>query len=283
MSCIINKLLHKGLIPDAPLFLGTNVQYETIMGSYAFGVADVTIKNKSSDIDVYGWAIPPKNFIYKHLTGYIPGFGQEPPGFDQYQKHHIIEKSESQNENVEWDLNIYSIIKFFNLCTENNPNILDSLFTPEECVVYCTKLGEMVRKERSLFLSKLYWKKICGFAKTHMKKMTSKTSDGNRAEIIHKFGFDVKIAYHIVRLFDQAEQIMLDGTLDLQKASDLLKTLRRGEWTAEDVQKWVAAKEKNLNKIYDSSKMPEKPPYEPIRLLLLNCLEQFYGSMEGFI
>ncbi len=52
---ILQQLTDKG-IAKPPKFLPTNVHYETIMGSVAYGVSADT-----SDMDVYGFCIPPKD------------------------------------------------------------------------------------------------------------------------------------------------------------------------------------------------------------------------------
>jgi uncharacterized protein len=56
------RLAEQGLVRP-PRWLPGNVQYETIMGSVAYGVSSDT-----SDIDVYGWAIPPQDDVFPHLT-----------------------------------------------------------------------------------------------------------------------------------------------------------------------------------------------------------------------
>ena len=65
----LQRLTDRGLIKP-PRWLPGNVQYETIMGSVAYGVSSDT-----SDVDVYGWAIPPKEDIFPHLRGEVLGFG----------------------------------------------------------------------------------------------------------------------------------------------------------------------------------------------------------------
>ena len=59
-----------------------------------------------------------------------------------------------------YDLTIYGIIKFFNLAMHNNPNIIDSLFTPVNCVLHSTRVGDIVRENRKLFLHKGAWSKF---------------------------------------------------------------------------------------------------------------------------
>lgn len=274
--------MERGLAGDAPTFLKSNVHYETIVGSHAFGVADTSVRRKVPDYDVYGFAIPPKDFIFKHLTGWIPGFGPEPPGFDQWHKHHMLESDVGAGDK-EWDLQIFGIVRFFELCRENNPNILDSLFTPEHCVIHSTQIGRMVRDRRRLFLSKLCWKKFRGYALAQLKKLNDKVPIGGRAEIVAKYGYDVKFAYHIVRLFDEAEQIMLEGDLDLQRSREVLKAIRRGEWSLEQLKSWVIDKDRALESAYVGCSLPERPPFEPLRQLLLHCLEEHYGSLEDCV
>lgn len=82
-------------------------------------------------LDVYGFCIPGKEIIFPHLGGYIHGFGKQRKEFWQYQQHHI----EDKEINKEYDLSIYNIVKYFQLCMENNPNMVDSLFVPQFCIL----------------------------------------------------------------------------------------------------------------------------------------------------
>jgi predicted nucleotidyltransferase len=283
MSNILLKLYEKGLATGCPPWLPHNTMYLTIMGSHAYGVADTSVKSKIPDYDVYGWTIPSKSYLFPHLDGHIKGFGPEPPSFEQWQKHHIFDEDAFGGKGKEWDLQVFSIVKYFELCRQNNPNMIDSLFTPENCVVHCTQIGRMVRDKRKLFLSKEAWKKFRGYAHAQLKKMTDKEPIGGRREIVEKYSYDVKFAYHIIRLLDEAEQILLEGDMDLQRAREPMKAIRRGDWKEEDVRKWAMEKEKALEVAYTNCKLPEHAPLEPIRLLLVQCLEEHYGSMENCV
>jgi hypothetical protein len=141
----------------------------------------------------------------------------------------------------------------------------------------------MVRDSRHLFLSKLCWKKFRGYAHSQLKKMNDKNPVGHRREIIDKHGYDVKFAYHIIRLFDEVEQILLEGDLDLQRAREPMKAIRRGDWSADEVRNWAMEKETALEAAYVECKLPERPPVEPLRQLLYNCLEEHYGSLDGCV
>lgn len=213
MSNVVIELRDKGLIASCPPWLPTNVQYLTIMGSHAYGVADTSVRDKIPDFDVYGWCIPPKEMIFKHLTGWIPGFGPDPQGFDQWQKPHIFDEDALGGHGKEWDFQIFSIVKQFELCRQNNPNMIDSLFTPENCVLHCTEVGRMVRDNRKMFLSKEAWKKFRGYAWSQLKKMDNKDTV-KQGEKLRKFEKDHNIP-HTTRLKEVEKELKKRGLTDI--------------------------------------------------------------------
>ncbi|MCP3926668.1 MAG: nucleotidyltransferase [Desulfobacterales bacterium] len=278
MGSIFKELCDKKLMGSHPPFIDGSVQYEVIMGSVAYGVSDDT-----SDMDVYGFCIPPKDYIFPHLRGEIKGFGTKGPTFDQFQQHHIIDKDALGGKGREYDVTIYSIIKFFNLCMENNPNMIDSLFVPRRCILYTTKVGEILRENRYHFLHKGAWHKFKGYAFSQVHKMKTKKPIGKRKEIIKQYGFDVKFAYHVVRLLNEVEQILTEKDLDLERNREQLKAIRRGEWSLQEIDDYFARKEKDLESLYTSSTLPYKPDELKIKEILLHCLEEHYGSLKGAI
>lgn len=98
--------------------------------------------------------------------------------------------------------------------------------------------------------------------------------------MVEQYGYDVKFAYHVVRLLDEVEQIMMEGDIDLMRNREQLKSIRRGDWKLEDIEDYFNRKEKDLEKLYITSKLQHSPDEEAIKQLLLNCLEQYYGSLE---
>jgi predicted nucleotidyltransferase len=271
----LQRLTDRGLVKP-PRWLPTNVQYETIMGSVAYGVSSDT-----SDMDVYGWAIPPKDDVFPHLRGEIAGFGTQRERFEQFQEHHIQEPDALAGHGRTYDLTIFGIVKFFRLATENNPNVIDSLFTPATCVLHSTRVGNLVRENRRLFLHRGAWPKFKGYAYSQLHKIALKQPTGKRAELVARHGYDTKFAYHVVRLLGEAEQILVEGDIDLQRDSERLKAIRRGEWTEERLRQWAAAKENDLERAYAASVLPAVPDEAKLKALLLHCLEEHYGSLSG--
>jgi predicted nucleotidyltransferase len=273
----LQRLTDRGLIKP-PRWLPGNVQYETIMGSVAYGVSSDT-----SDVDVYGWAIPPKDDLFPHLRGEVPDFGTPRPRFEQYQEHHVEDRDSLAGHGRSYDLTIYGIVKFFNLAMENNPNVIDSLFTPVNCVLHSTRVGNLVRENRKLFLHRGAWPKFKGYAYSQLHKISIKQPQGKRAELVETHAYDVKFAYHVVRLLSEVEMILVEQDIDLQRNNEQLKAIRRGDWTEERLRDWCADKETHLERAYAESTLRATPDESKIKALLLNCLENHYGSLEGCV
>lgn len=330
MSSHVTKLEKQKLI-HPPSWLCDNIHWEVITGSVAYGVSTDT-----SDMDVYGWCIPKKELVFPHLDGEILGFGKQKQRFEQYQQHGI------KTQNKKYDISIYNIVRYFHLCMENNPNMIDSLFSPRSCILFSTQVGEMVREKRREFLHKGSFHKCKGYSYAQMSKLknaieceemkniilfekefniphTTTYSDieeefiNPRTTVIKHLNvieltqyrrlfdeglqktkrfesqkihqLDCKFAMHLVRLILQAEQILLehDLTLDREDRREILKSIRRGEWSLERVVRFFEEKEASLEKVYNESTLRHGPDESAIKELLLNCLEQHYGSLDKAI
>lgn len=268
------KSLSKKELINPPEFVKMQTQYEVMMGSISYGIAIDT-----SDVDIYGFCIPSKDIIFPHLSGEIQGFGRQIQRFDQFQAHHVYDKDSKK----EYDISIYNIIKYFQLVMDNNPNMIDSLFVPQRCVLHCSQIGDLVRQNRKLFLHKGIFHKLKGYAYSQLHKMRIKKPEGKRKELIEKYGYDTKFATHVVRLLVQCEQVMMEGDLDLERNREQLKSIRRGEWKFEDVVNFFNQKERELESLYHSSKLQHSPNEKKIKTLLLNCLEMHFGTLDKCI
>jgi len=165
MANIIKELYDKGLTSlGGHRWISDNIHYITMMGSVAYGVS-----NDTSDTDIYSFCVPRKEELFPHLKGEIIGFGDAKNGnnrFKNYQEHHIKDVGAEK----EYDINIYNIVDFFQLVMENNPNMIDSLFTPQWCVLHSTRVGQMVRENRKMFLHLGAWHTFKGYAYAQLKK-----------------------------------------------------------------------------------------------------------------
>jgi len=274
---ILKHLIDKGVLVSGtyPKFIETNIHYLVQMGSVAYGAS-----NDKSDIDIYGFCIPYKEHIFPHLYGQILGFGNQIKRFETWNYHHLNDIS----RNKMYDFSIHSIIKYFQLCMKNNPNIIDSLFVPDRCILHSTNIGNYVRENRRKFLHKGCFHKFKGYSYSQIKKMQSQTRKSKkRTDNIEKFGYDLKFAMHCIRLLLECEQILLEKDINLERNSKQLLSIRNGEWKLQEILDWFSSKEKSLEELYSKSDLPLTPNEDEIKSILLSCLEMHFGSLDSAI
>ncbi|WP_417940196.1 DNA polymerase beta superfamily protein [Flavobacterium sp. RS13.1] len=114
------------------------ILFEVISGSKSFGLHTPT-----SDTDIKGVYYLPKEKFFG--LDYIPQISNE------------------TNDEV-----YYEIGRFVELLLKNNPNILEILASPEDCILYKDPLMEHLQLEN--FLSKLCKDSFAGYAVTQIKK-----------------------------------------------------------------------------------------------------------------
>lgn len=288
MTSIVKTLHPRGLL-DIPKFVPPNMAYETVGGSTALGIA-----GDDGDWDLYGFCIPPKEMVFPHLAGEIPGFGTQIKRFQSYDQKHVWDPNALGGKGREYDFAIYNIVRFFQLTMDGNPNMITTLYTPEQCVLFASEAGRMVRDNRDLFLSKLCWQKFRGFSIGQISRMTG-TDDGDkdspaeakqrrsskRQKLIDEFGYDCKFGYNVIRALNEVEQILAEGTLDLQRHNEQLKSIRRGEWPIQEIVDTHKRRLVELEALAATSALPAKPDEVKLKQLLLDCLESHYGSLKG--
>ena len=116
-----------------------------------------------------------------------------------------------------------------------------------------------------------------------MHKMSIKNPTGKRKELMDKYGYDTKFAYHVVRLINEIEQILTEGDLDLERNREQLKEIRRGGWSEDKIIEYFNRKERELETLYTESDLQYKPDEQKIKQLLLKCLEMHYQSIDNCV
>ena len=141
-----------------------------------------------------------------------------------------------------------------------------------------------MRENRRLFLHKGAWPKFKGYAYSPAAQAGDQAAAGQagragrRARLRHQVRATTSSGCSA-----EVEQILMEGDIDLQRNNEQLKAIRRGEWTEERLRQWFAEKESHLERAYAESTLRATPDEAEIKALLLNCLEEHYGSLEGCV
>lgn len=118
--------------------------FETVVGSRAYG-----IHTPESDYDKAGVLIPGKEYFL---------------GLDKFEQFQGF-----PNE----DKTIYDVRKAITLIADNNPNMMDLLFSPEKCVIKMTPYWQKIVDNKESFISKRCRYTFLGYAIAQLRRIKS--------------------------------------------------------------------------------------------------------------
>ncbi|MDQ8183801.1 nucleotidyltransferase domain-containing protein [Pelagicoccus sp. SDUM812005] len=119
----------------------TKIIFESVVGSHAYGTA-----TPKSDEDIKGIFVQPANSLLSLSA---------PP---------------QQVADAKSDIVHYSLARFLELALGANPNIIELLFMPAECVRLRTEFFDLLEENRSLFITKQAYQSHVGYALAQIKK-----------------------------------------------------------------------------------------------------------------
>ena len=259
---ILKELKNAGLL-DCPEFVTKNSILVALTGSIAYGAS-----TDNSDVDIFGVTIPPESFLRPSKYGEIENFSVgRLPRFDEYQKHHI------PYNNSEYDLKIYSIVKFFQLAMNGNPNVIDMLFCPANCILHVDVLMQRILMQKEIFLSKQCYDRFRGFAYNHLKSMQHVKS--GRSD---KYGFCVKDFSHVVRQLKGIIEILETGNYTLNKYAEEIIAIRNGKYNYAKAVEYGNDLLNQAEIAKNKSDLRELPDGLAIKKLLEQTLRDFYSE-----
>ena len=122
-------------------FWKRNLILHVISGSRAYGLARI-----GSDEDTRGVCIPPKECLLGLQT------------FEQY-------------ENETQDHVVFALAKFVRLALQANPNIIETLYTDPQLVLFINSYGERLVAARDMFLSRRVGERFSRYAIDQLRRM----------------------------------------------------------------------------------------------------------------
>lgn len=249
------------LLIDSPPF---DLRERSIILCYRGSIAHGTyIPNNDPDSiddkDVMGVAIPPDECV----------FGLK--GFEQFER-----------QKDGWDVVIYDFRKFIRLLIKGNPNVMQVLWTPKKHILLNTWQGELLQKNRDLFVHKGVYKSFCGYAYGQLKRMEHLAYKGymgeKRKALVQKFGYDCKNGQHLIRLLRQGIEFLNTGTLNVERIDkDELIAIKTGQWGLDRIKRVADGLFKEMEKTRDDTKLPDQPDFEKIHNLTMEIMRKSCG------
>ena len=162
------------------------IVFEAIMGSRAYGTHLPT-----SDTDIRGVFIQPLEDIF--------GFG------------YVEQVNDKLN-----DIVFYEIRRFLELVRSNNPNILELLNAPEDCILHKDPIFDMVIEQKDQFVTKQCKNSFAGYAIGQIKKARgyNKKINWEENEMVRKGVLD------FCYVLEEGEALLLQKWLDLLNVDD---------------------------------------------------------------
>lgn len=276
---ILTELKNAKLI-NPPNYVLSNICLLSYSGSISYGV-----DTPDSDIDLIGFYIPPREYIYQ--TG-IYNF-DKPNIAEVYTVHHIRYNGKS------YDITIYPITNLFKLALDGNPSILDFLLSSSKYIVYENDVGANIWNNACKFLSKKCVSKFLGFATSELNSTERvlktyqdyivcnapsflKNIPTSRLHLYEKYGYDTKNTGHIVRMMASLDDILTrEHYCPSNYATEVLE-VRNGKYTFEEIKKTFLKVKETIPELEKNSKLQDEPDREKIRKLLVNSIEEFLGD-----
>jgi predicted nucleotidyltransferase len=248
------------------MFENTNLPWlesNTIILAYAGSTAYGTT-TKDSDTDFRGICIPPEHYYF---------------GLENFESYH-------SPENSEIDIVVYSLQKYTQLAIQNNPNVLEILFTKPEHFKICTSVGQKLIEIRHQFLSKQFFQRTNGYARSQYYEMIQNGGKPNhgqgnpkRMENREKFGFDTKAGSHLIRLVNEGIEVLETGNLNVFRPErQLLTDIKIGKYKFEEVMEMYRELDARLLSAYEKSELPEKPDYHKINKFIIELTKEYLND-----
>lgn len=233
-------------------------------GSHLYGTV-----TEFSDIDHFGVCIPTKDYI----------LGTQK--FEMLEERTNPSSSDKKNTKYDKDYTCYSLQKYFKLLSDNNPNVLETLFVNKENILYCDLVGEKILANKNIFLSKRAYYKFFGYADSQFRKLINKKPIGLRKELVDEFSFDVKFAGHLIRLYLFGIELLDTGSLKFPTDwAKYLVQIKTGQWPLSHIIDKAIYLEEQLTNAFNHSKLPEIPNLNAINKLQIEIIEEHWLNQK---
>jgi uncharacterized protein len=181
------------------------------------------------------------------------------------------------------DLVVYGLRKWVRLAASGNPTVLLPLFVPPEHLVATADLGDELRANAAMLLSRRAGERFIGYLGSQRDRLLGGRGrrHTNRLELVELYGFDTKYAMHMVRLGVQGVELMETGRITLPIAEpwlSWLRDLRQGRHTKDEALRAAADLEARLTVLLETSPLPPEPDDAAIDRWLVDAYQRAWST-----
>lgn len=227
--------------------MNKEIIYDVLCGSHAYGTA-----TPESDKDTRGIWLPT---LEEHLQLGEPG----------------------EIRNDAEDTVYYPIKQFFKLASQCNPNVIEFLYVPENCILKMTYKGKIIRNNRAIFLgAEQIYNRFRGYAQGEFLAISkvNRTTGAKRKAQIEEYGYSPKNAMNMVRLMEEAIEYLRYSECYLpRKNADYLMAIKTAKVSYEEVARKYVELNAELDKAYAETKLPQHNSLETINKLLVQIIK----------
>ncbi len=214
--------------------LKRHVVYQCRVGSRAFGLSSA-----ESDDDLRGIYLPPARLHWSLVA--LP---------------EQLESNADGNDEVYWELE-----KFVRLAVKANPNVLETLWTPD--VLIAGEVAERLRGLRGAFLSRHVYKTYSGYVLSQFRRMSNAVDKTGR--------YKAKHAMHLLRLLYSGIEALRTGEIRIDVAEHRAELLhvRSGALTFEQARARALELDREFQAAFVKTALPEQPDYRRVDEFLI--------------
>jgi len=170
-------------------------------GSHLYGT-----NTPESDEDFVGIFMPPKEYVYGLKN------------VEEVDLSIVSKQKDGKNSKDAIDRKLYEFRKFIRLASANNPNIIEILYVNDENIIHSNNVGNRLRENRHLFLSKLSIPRFIGYASSQKHKMIIKRDHFNDLRDVHYALEDMDNKLTLGQVYDRF--VALDAHQDILVKKD---------------------------------------------------------------
>ena len=179
------------------------------------------------------------------------------------------------------DLTIYSLRKWARLAADGNPTVLLLGFIPDAELVHRDEYGAHLQANMDMFLSRQAAARFIGYCYSQLRQLRGEVGrkHTNRPELIQKYGYDTKFAYHAVRLGVQGHEYLTTGRITLPMPEPwrtYLTGMRNGEVEFAEACVRIDEQLDRLRALEDTADLPARPDMDRINRWLIDTYESWW-------